>query len=129
MLPGSSPEIPVSSSSDRKRMADLQRLLEVCMSAGAGAVVTLVAFRTRFAVLETSIANRDKAMKEEFDRRTLELEAIEKRIDTRLDALDRRTIMSLQILADIAKKVGVDQRFSDTLVRFLADESPSAQPR
>ncbi len=107
--------------------AALQRLLEICMSAGAGAVVTLVAFRTRFAVLETSIASRDKAMKEDAERRAAELEALETRIDAKLDSLDRRTIMSLQILADIAKKVGADQRFSDTLVRFLADESPSPQ--
>lgn len=109
--------------------AAISRLLEICLSAGAGAVVTLVAFRTRFAVLETSISARDKALREDMDRRAAELEAIEKRIDARLDALDRRTIMSLQILADIAKKVGVDQRFSDTLVRFLADEAPSPSDR
>lgn len=106
----------------------ISRILEIALSAGAGAVVTLVAFRTRFALLETAMATRDKAMKEEFDRRAAELEAIERRIDARLDTLDRRTIMSLQILANVAKKVGVDNRFSDTLVRFLADEAP-ANPR
>lgn len=107
----------------------VSRLLELALSAGAGAVVTLVAFRTRFALLENAIAQRTKAETDAAVLRAKELAEIEARLDARLDAFDRRQMMTLQILADVAKKVGVDQRFSDTLVRFLSEEAGAKTPR
>lgn len=88
------------------------RLLQWIVSAAAGALFTLVAFRTRFVLLE-------QAMKTQ----KADLEKLEVKIDAQLAAIERRQMMTLQILADVARKVGVDARFSDTLVKFLSDEA------
>jgi hypothetical protein len=90
-------------------MADAEslvtRILGLVVSAGAGAAVTLVAFRTRLALA---------------DRR---VETLESHIDERLDLISRRQMLTLEIVADLARKEGIDNRFSDAIVRFLAEES------
>lgn len=88
-------------------MADsvVNQILGLVVSAGAGAAVTLVAFRTRLAIADQKVA------------------AIEEDFGARLDLISRRQMLTLQIVADIARKEGVDGRFSDAIVRFLADEA------
>lgn len=90
-------------------MADTEsivsRILGLLISAGAGAVVTLVAFRTRLALADQRVAS------------------LETHIDERLDLISRRQMLTLEILADLARKEGIDNRFSDAIVRFLAEES------
>lgn len=86
----------------------LNSVLGIIVSAGAGSAVTLVAFRTRLALGDQKVA----AMEEDFR--------------NRLDQISRRQMLTLQIVADIARKEGVDGRFSDAIVRFLAEE---ANPR
>lgn len=87
-------------------MADvLNQILGLVVSAGAGSAVTLVAFRTRLAIADQKVA------------------AIEEDFGARLDLISRRQMLTLQIVADIARKEGVDGRFSDAIVRFLADEA------
>lgn len=81
------------------------QLLSVALSAGAGAAVTLVAFRTRLALGDQKVA------------------AMEEHFDERLDMISRRQMLTLQILADLARKEGIDGRFSDAIVRFLAEEA------
>lgn len=83
----------------------VQQVLGLIVSAAAGAAVTLVAFRTRLALGDQRVA----AMEEEFR--------------TRLDQISRRQMLTLQIVADIARKEGVDGRFSDAIVRFLSEEA------
>lgn len=92
------------------------------VSAAAGAMLTLVAFRTRFVVIEMKLAERKKAADEEAQKRQEAFERVEAEVMSKLAAIDRRSMMTLRIAADIAKKVGVDQRLSDTLVRFLTEE-------
>ena len=75
------------------------------LSAIGGALVVLVAFRTRLALM---------------DRKHIELE---QKVMDRLEQIDRRQSMLLEIVADVARKVGADARFSDAVVRFLAEES------
>lgn len=87
-------------------MADtVSQILGLIVSAGAGAAVTLVAFRTRLALGDQKVAS----MEEEFR--------------NRLDQISRRQMLTLQIVADIARKEGVDGRFSDAIVRFLSEEA------
>ncbi len=77
------------------------RFGEWTMSAVGGALVALVAFRTRLALMD-------------------------KRHDTqtaRLERIERRQMVTLEILADVAKKLGLDSRFSDGVVKFLNEEN------
>lgn len=83
----------------------INSVLGIIVSAGAGSAVTLVAFRTRLALGDQKVA----AMEEDFR--------------NRLDQISRRQMLTLQIVADIARKEGVDGRFSDAIVRFLSEEA------
>lgn len=95
------------------------------VSAAAGALLTLVAFRTRFVVIEMRLDERKKAQDEEARLRAEAFERVETEMMTKLAAIDRRSMMTLRIAADIAQKVGVDKRLSDALVRFLTEEGPA----
>lgn len=98
-------------------------ILQWLVSAAAGAMLTLVAFRTRFVVIEMKLAEKKQAADKEVEDRKAEFERVEAEVMRRLTAIDRRSMMTLQIVVDVAKKVGVDQRLSDTLVRFLTEET------
>jgi hypothetical protein len=87
-------------------------LAQVIFGAIGGALVTLVAFRTKIAIMDRRIN----------DRRT-EIEKLEEKITDRLDTIDRRQALVLEIVADVARKVGADARFSDAVVRFVAEEA------
>jgi hypothetical protein len=88
------------------------------LSAIGGALVMLVAFRTKLALMDRRIEARKTA-----------LEQFERKIEERLGGIDRRQTLILQIVADIARKIGVDSRFSDAVVQFLSDEADRARPR
>lgn len=87
-----------------------ESMAQWALSAIAGALVVLVTFRTRLALM---------------DQRTSKIET---EVIRRLDAIDRRQGMMLEIVAHIARKVQVDARFTDLLVRFIAEEG-TANPR
>ncbi len=99
-------------------------ILQWVISAAAGSMLTLVAFRTRFVVIEMKLAERKTAIDNEAVARQQAFERVEAEVMDRLEAIDRRSMMTLQIVADVAKKVGVDQRLSDALVRFLVEDGP-----
>ena len=104
----------------------VQQFVWSAASAVGGALVCLVAFRTRLALLDRDIASNKRAGELQIsalrdDAQRLH-SGLENRIMTRLDALDRRQSFLLQMVADIAQKSGADQRFSDAVVRFLAEE-------
>lgn len=97
-------------------------ILQWVVSAAAGAMLTLVAFRTRFVVIEMRLDERKKAIDSEAEDRRVAFERLELEVMAKLDRIDRRSMMTLQIAADLAKKIGVDKRLTDTLVRFLTEE-------
>ncbi len=102
------------------------RLAQTAGAAIFGALVSLVAFRTRLALMDREIAD-------------LKLEIAEQRADTErrhnanleawrthVENINRRQAMLLEIVAGIARKIGVDHRFNDVLVRFMNDEPGQA---
>lgn len=137
------------------------RPLEWLMSAAGGALVALVAFRTKIHLMDREIrSNKATADKEIQDLQKDILEAIalfretvrEHRNDvtvetaraeraTRdelsglrtevakrheenrrdLSVLRRQQLMTLQIVADLARASGTDKRLSDTVIRMLGD--------
>jgi hypothetical protein len=100
----------------------LWRLLQWVLTAAAGALFTLVAFRTRFVVIEAKLESRKQELDREAEDRKAEFERMEQELLHRIAAVDRRSLVILQVVADIAKKVGVDNRMSDTLLKFMSEE-------
>lgn len=98
------------------------RLLQWVITAAAGALLTLVAFRTRFVVIENQLIQRKADLDREAADRKQQYERMEAELLARVAAVDRRSMVILQVVADIAKKVGVDQRMSDTLLKFMSEE-------
>lgn len=88
--------------------------LELIVGSAGGFIAALVTFRTRLALADY----REKT-------RTRERNVERAELERRLDDLDRRQLIQLQLLADVAKKLGLENRFSDTLVRFLAEDQPA----
>lgn len=107
----------------------LWRILQWVVTAAAGALLTLVAFRTRFVVIEGQLTQRKADLDREAAERKKEFERMEAELLARVAAVDRRSLVILQIVADIAKKVGVDQRMSDTLLKFMSEELGSRSER
>lgn len=104
------------------------RVLEWIASAvgGAltGAMVAVVTFRTKLALLEQRLSDveRDRGR----DRQHLETELSRRDtvVDERLDTIDKRQLITLRILADMARKLGVESRiFDDAVVRFINAEN------
>lgn len=94
-------------------------IMQWILSAIGGALVVLVAFRTRMV-----------RMNDRIDTRGREIADLEKRILARIGLMEKRQMLTLEIMADVARKVGVDSRFSDRIVRFLmADEAEQPQGR
>lgn len=89
----------------------LGRFLEWCVSALGGALVALVAFRTRLALMDKRLDSQETARAE-----------LKLSIESHLSLIDRRQLATLQVLADVAHKIGVEGRFSDLVMKFLADD-------
>ncbi len=93
-------------------MADVittNNLLSTLYGAFGGAVITLVALRTRLAMMQRDI-----------DDTKAEAKKFREGLDTRLSLMSRQQVLCLQIMSDVAHKVGADNRFSDQIVKFLA---------
>ncbi len=102
------------------------RLLETAGAAIFGGLVSLVAFRTKLALMDKEIADLKTEIKEQradTERRHTENLDVWRRY---MVDINRRQAMLLEIVAGIARKVGVDHRFSDVLVKFL-NEEPSVE--
>lgn len=96
----------------------IENFLAMAYGAIGGALVTVVALRTRLAMMGRDISDNKKA-----------IEKLEKEIERRLETMDRRSIFALQIMADVARKVGADGRFSDQVIRMLSDEAARENKR
>lgn len=95
------PEIPVGA-----------EILSAALGMVGGAFAAMVWTRTQFSVLTSRQNKTDdnlRQMQESFGRRA--------------EAMERRQVLQLQISADIARKIGADGRFSDALVRYLAEDA------
>jgi hypothetical protein len=123
------------------------RIIEWIASALGGALLALVAFRTQLVVLQRdtvtakavadealsvarAVATKNLADLHEEVRREIAAErahmesmvnSMENRLFERLEHLGRRQHAQLQMTADIARTVGADKRFSDSLLKMLAD--------
>lgn len=86
-------------------------LLSAALGMVGGAFAAMVWTRTQFQLLSSRLTKQDErltSMQEGFNRK--------------VESMERRQVLQLQISADIARKVGADGRFTDALVRYLADE-------
>lgn len=89
-----------------------QWTLGVLLGAIGGSVGTFVTQRTRLAMMQRDIDDVGKDRQRDRDH-----------FDERVDMMDRRQMVMLRLVADVARKVGVDGRqFDDALVRMLTDD-------
>lgn len=111
----------------------VKTIASLFMSAIGGALVVLVTFRTRLALLDKEIELRkaeiEKLRKDaESEARSMrgDVQRIitdsENRIMSRIAAFDRRQRFMLEIVADFARATGTDKRLGDKVLTFLADE-------
>jgi hypothetical protein len=96
--------------------AILQNLIAVIAGALGGVTTVVFTFKTRLALIEQKADNeRGEAVRVRAEQ-TLRID----RILSRFASLDRRQLVMLQILSDVAQKVGADGRLSDLMVKFLS---------
>lgn len=91
-------------------------LLSAALGMVGGAFGAMVWTRTQFTIL----SNRQN----DTDERLRDLQEV---FNRRAEQMERRQVLQLQILADIARKIGADGRFSDALVRYLAEDATDSQ--
>lgn len=82
----------------------------------------MVAFRTNIALMNKRIDDRKKEILETEKKALERIERLEEQLDERLRAIDRKQNVMLQMLVDIARKSGVDNRITDALVTLLSNE-------
>lgn len=99
----------------------LVRAAEWLLSAIGGALVTVVAFRTKIALMDKRFDDQDRTITLAAEERSRMIKQLDEEIEKRLTAIERKQSLILDVLVDIARKVGVDARFSDTVIRFLRD--------
>lgn len=87
-------------------------LLKYFTSAVGGALVTFVAFRTKLALMDRRIESRKT-----------EIANLDATLTRKLSSIERKQTLLLEIMANVANKVGVDKRFSDIIIQFLADDA------
>lgn len=100
-------------------------LLETIGGAIFGAVVAMVAFRTRLSKMDGRMNNQDGRMS------LIETSIQEHAEDTtaRWRASERRQLFMLEVLSDIANKVGANERMSDLTIRLLSQENQQPEER
>lgn len=108
--------------------SEVLRWWQWLVSAAGGALITLVAFRTNIALMNKRIDDRKKEI-EEAERRAIQrIEHLEEHLDLRLKNIDRKQTVMLQMLVDIARKSGVDNRITDALVTLLSEDPTQSRP-
>lgn len=108
---------------------DILRWWQWLVSAAGGALLTLVAFRTNMALMNRRIDDRKKEIEAAEKRAVERIEHLEEHLEARLKAIDRKQTVMLQMLVDIARKAGVDNRITDALVTLLSNAEESVSPR
>lgn len=93
------------------------------LSAIGGVLLTLVSIRTKLALMDRRIESRKVEIAQEAKDRRDELASLERRFMERLARIEKMQRLILQVMADVAKKVGVDARFSDVVIQYLAEDT------
>jgi hypothetical protein len=96
--------------------AILQNFIAVVAGALGGVTTAVLTFKTRLALIEQKAENERADAVRVRAEQTLRID----RILSRFASLDRRQLVMLQILSDVAQKVGADGRLSDLMVKFLS---------
>lgn len=115
----------------------LNTALSAAVSGAVGFLAALTTFQTRIARLEDrggEVARKTdlellthdlKLRREMIDARLAAQDAaidrLSERVDKRCAQIDRRQLVQLELLADIARKIGADGRVTDLMTRFLSD--------
>lgn len=126
----------------------LIRILEWIASAAGGALVTFVGFRTKLAMMDGRMDRQDekineqikaiedhrndvaieamrgeRALREAFDRLATETNDRHEDNQAQLRLVRSQQLLTLKMIADIARQTGADKRFDDEVWRLLADIS------
>lgn len=116
---------------------DVSRILggltQTVTGAIVGALVVLVTFRTRMALMDSAIKLREaeiKALEGSMEKESRDMRSdvqriiteSENRIMARIGAFDRRQRFMLEIVADFARATGTDKRLGDKVLSFLSQE-------
>jgi hypothetical protein len=126
----------------------LLRILEWIASAAGGALVTFVGFRTKLAMMDGRMDRQDEKIEEQVKsisdhRNNIAMEAMraERSFRETIERLSSETnerhednqaqlrlmrsqqLLTLKMIADIARQTGADKRFDDEVWRLLADIS------
>lgn len=80
-----------------------QTLYQTALAAAAGALTVIVAWRTRLANADNRVAR------------------LEETLTTELRLVRRQQFLTLEICADMARKLGIENRFNDQLIRFISE--------
>lgn len=108
-------------------------LTQTITGAIVGALVVLVTFRTRLALMDSAIKLREaeiKSLEKLVEREAHEMRGevqtiiidSENRIMARIGAFDRRQRFMLEVIADFARATGTDKRLGDKVLTFLSSE-------
>lgn len=85
-------------------------LLPFLYGAAGGAVATFVGLRTRLAIMQRDIDDVKRQSEE-----------AQRQLDEKLERMERKQLLTLEIMSGVARKVGADHRFTDQVVQFLAE--------
>jgi hypothetical protein len=110
---------------------NVEQFLQLCAAAAIGAVGTVAAFRARFVIIDKRFESEKeiRAMERRHDKEMLDqtLRMMRRSIrNTRevAERIEKRQQVSLELVASIATKLGVDHRAlgTDALVRIVNEE-------
>lgn len=94
---------------------DAKELLTIIASGGIGWLIAIVTFRTRIALIEKTVTDLQTQA-------TKFANAIEK-VERAFNSIERRQLVQLQLSAQIAHKLGINNRLpEDMLVKLLGED-------
>lgn len=93
----------------------LLHLAETVGGAIFGAVITLVTFRTRLSKMDARMSTLEGTV-------TTSVRDIRDEMRDERRTSERRQLFILEVLSDIANKVGANERMKDLTIRLLHDE-------
>lgn len=100
-------------------MNDFWKIILSTFAGGLGGYAAAVlAFKLDLALLKAAVRKME-------DDSTRKFGLLDARIDgffARFNQIDRRQIVQLEILADVARKVGADGRVTDLMVNFMRED-------
>jgi hypothetical protein len=126
-------------------------LFKYAASGLLGAAITLVAFRTKLVLMQRQIKAQNKEIEEHKAAQELRVNKMREelmteiaRVSQRLQdslaqisvdterrheenritqaTLDRRSMFTLRLMADVARKLGADSRIDDAVIKFFTEE-------